>query len=148
MSKAAVLEGDLKLLMRKSGYRATPARLRLAALLSREAKPMSIQGIERAFGGKKADVVTLYRTLFAFEKAGFVRQVDLRHGHAHYEWAHERTHHHHLVCTRCGVTEEYDGCEFAAFSKKALKKSKQFARIEDHASELFGICTRCDVSTS
>ncbi|MFA5954068.1 MAG: Fur family transcriptional regulator [Patescibacteria group bacterium] len=128
--------------LRSVGERVTPARLALLRVLKRTRRPMSIQAIMRDLEPLGADQVTAYRSLHALEQKGLIRQVDLRHGHAHYELA--GSDHHHLVCLRCGAVEDFTGCGVDAMARRALKQSRQFARITQHAVELFGYCKRCE----
>ena len=47
------------------------------------------------------DQATVYRTIGSLKEKGVVRQIDLRHNHAHYELTDARDHH-HLICEACG----------------------------------------------
>ena len=87
------------------------------------------------------DLVTVYRTLASFEKAGIVKRVDLRADAVLYELNDE--HHHHIVCTNCGTVEDFELCDMEALTKKIAQKSKHFKTIQEHTLELFGICTQC-----
>lgn len=121
-------------LLRERGLKATPARLRVLSALAGLHKPAGIQELSSAANLRAMDTVTLYRALDAFMKAGLVREVNLRHGHADYELA--DWHHHHAVCTSCGTVEDLDWCPVG------VAPVKRFAVI-DHALELFGLCRAC-----
>lgn len=131
----------MKTLLRNAGYKATPKRLALLELLQKSKKPLSIQEITKGLRGKKMDQVTAYRILDVLEKIGLVRKVDLQHGHADYELANDD--HHHIVCTRCGKIEDFEGCELEALTKKIARKSKSFPIIQRHSLEFFGVCRSC-----
>jgi len=98
---------------------------------------MTAAKLQKNLGGA-LNLATLYRALDALVVDGVVRRVDFRHGHAHYELAAERAHHHHLACTGCGAIEDVD-CTL----RPRLKKSSVFAAITDHAMEYFGLCKAC-----
>lgn len=132
---------DIKTILRKNGLKATSARIALLALLERTAAPLSAQAlIERL--GDQIDQATVYRALQSLKERHIIRQVDLRHNHAHYE----RTtgeEHHHLVCLRCGTIEDVHQCNIDHMHHTVLAHAKNFARIEQHALEFYGICKRC-----
>lgn len=97
---------------------------------------------------KKADQATLYRSLEAFADAGIVKRIDFHHGHTHYELDDQARHHHHIVCQRCGLVEDIDASRWIDLSKVALKQSKRFVKIRDHAIEFFGLCRTCSRSAT
>lgn len=129
--------------LRTAGHRATSARLAILEVLERASQPLSTQRIYQAIRKDSgADQATVYRSLELLEASGIVRQVDLRHGHAHYELA-DQNDHHHLVCLHCGRIEDFEGCGVRDMVKKTLRQSKQFASVQEHSFELFGVCKSC-----
>lgn len=129
-------------LLREAGYKATAGRLRLLAVLRASKEPLSIQELMRKVSGVAIDQATVYRILTVLEDVGVVRQVNLRHGHADYEFV-GTSDHHHLVCTVCKRVEDVPGCDSELVAKQALRKAKQFASITQHSFEFFGICKTC-----
>lgn len=125
-------------LLRAAGLRVTDGRLALLALLASEREPRTVQELEQRMKGA-LNQVTLYRALDALHTAGIVARVNLEHEHAHYELVAGRPHHHHAVCRSCGFIEDIE----IPHDESAKKYTKQFARIDTHAIELFGICKRC-----
>jgi Fur family transcriptional regulator, ferric uptake regulator len=141
-------------LLRTHGLKATPQRMQVLSLLAVQKKPVSIAELQQKAklgvkGAKKSsiDTVTLYRSLEALMKNDLVRPVDLRHGHTDYELVEEGKHHHHIVCEKCGVIEDFNSFPEdelkKAFKKNSAKKSSKFATLTDHSLELFGICKKC-----
>lgn len=128
--------------LRSVGSRATKPRVRLLEVLQRAETPLSIKEIMRQMKNTGVDQATVYRALNALEEKGAVRQVNLRHGHAHYELASDEDHH-HLVCVVCGKVENFTGCGERQLTERALKQSKLFAEVHEHAIELFGRCKTC-----
>lgn len=131
----------MKELLRNAGYKATPGRLALLEFLRKSKKPMSVAKIVHGLRGKKIDQVTAYRAIEALEKIGLVRKVDLRHGHADYEFAADD--HHHLICAQCGRIEDFQDCGSDILARKILRKSKVFSKINRHSLEFFGTCKAC-----
>ena len=129
-------------MLRDAKLKCTIPRLAVIALLAEKHTPISVQAIHDALMKKDSiDLVTVYRTLASFEKAGLVKRVDLRKDTILYELAND--HHHHLVCTNCGTTEDFVVCDVEDITKKVLNKSSKFSTIQQHSLELFGICKVC-----
>ncbi len=129
--------------LRGAGFKATPAKVQLLAILATSREPLSVDTILRKFKNPVPDIVTIYRSLKSFHVAGLIRQVNLQHGHAHYEYA-DKNDHHHFICNECGVVEDIKNCNLDSIMKKALKDSKNFEFINDHSFEIFGLCKNCN----
>ena len=122
--------------------KSTEPRIAVVALLADKHLPLSVQNIYDNLAKKNGiDLVTVYRTLASFEKVGLVKRVDLRKDVVLYELAND--HHHHLVCTNCGATEDFEICDVKDITKKVLNKSSKFTSVQQHSFELFGICKNC-----
>lgn len=133
---------DFKEVLRQGGYKATSGRVLLLETLFGEQTPVTVSYLEKKL--KNAiDKVTLYRALESMVVSGVVREVDFRHGHAHYELKILRKHHHHIVCTNCGAIEDVD-CTTEPFIKQVARKAKKFSSISDHSMEFFGLCKTCE----
>lgn len=132
---------EIKAVIRKAGFRATNQRIALLEYLTKVHKPESISQIASALG-EQMDLVTIYRVVESFVKAGLLRQVDLRKGYPLFEIA-DAHDHHHIVCTDCGKVEDFNGCDSERLTKNALKQSKNFSMISGHSFELFGRCNIC-----
>lgn len=138
MSKHSTNEIEI---LRTAGLKVTEPRIAILSQFIKKHVPLSALEIQQALKGQGSDVVTVYRTLTSFEKAGILRTVDLRREAVYYELASH--HHHHIICTTCGVFEDIEDCDIAALGKKALSNSKKFSSIKDHALEFFGLCRNC-----
>jgi len=134
----------LAVTLHKSGCSATDARLAILQYFRRQRQPVSVrQIVEHLSGtGTGIDQATVYRTVTAFKAKNIIRQVDLRHNHAHYELA-ALAEHHHLVCTRCGKVEDVARCDIATIGPAVLRRSKHFVSIEEHSLEFYGVCKAC-----
>jgi len=129
-------------LLKKYGYKITPARLAVLSSFSYTHKPLSAENIFiQVQKHKKINPATVYRTLTSFEKKGLIKKVNLRTDTAFYELAQD--HHHHIVCTSCGRIEDFTECGMSPIIKKVITRSPHFARIQDHSVELFGVCNTC-----
>ncbi len=129
-------------LLRKSGSKATKSRLLVLKILGREKNPMSAQDVIESLG-KQMNQATVYRILKMLKERGLIRQIDLRHNHAHYEIANDKEHH-HLICIRCGRIEDVHECGVEDAQDLILRHSKHFSEIRQHALEFYGVCKSCD----
>ncbi len=128
-------------LLRRSGFKATSSRLLILNTLEKNQSPMSAQNIIDAVD-TQMNQVTVYRILKLLKQRGLIKQIDLRHNHAHYEIAREDEHH-HLICVECGRVEDVHGCGVEDTHSLVIKHSKHFAEIKQHALEFYGICKSC-----
>lgn len=139
-----------KKLLRKAGLKATPARLTILAIFRTTKRPLAAQEVIDALpsSGKNkvnnaADQATIYRTFQSLKTKGIIRQVDLRHNHAHYELVDNDSHHHHLICIQCGKIEDVSHAHSGVLEAAVLRDSKHFANIQEHALEFYGVCKSC-----
>jgi Fur family ferric uptake transcriptional regulator len=133
----------LRELLHKRGYKATPPRLAILALFKKHKDPMSAQRVIGLLPRNAGiDQATIYRTFKSLRASGIIRQVDLRHNHAHYEIA-DAHDHHHLVCLQCGRIEDVEHHEVDALEASILRNAKHFSEIREHALEFYGICKTC-----
>ncbi|MDP0495152.1 MAG: Fur family transcriptional regulator [Verrucomicrobiota bacterium JB024] len=126
--------------LRRERYRITEPRKAMLAVLVKESKPLSAEQIHQMVGADKADLVTVYRSLEAFEKAGIVQRFNLESGKALYELVEENHHHHHIICRKCHRAEKLDFCE--AEKLEALAKNLGYEDVH-HVLELYGVCEDC-----
>lgn len=133
---------DHTALLRSHGARATATRLAVLAAFEAGCGPMSAEEVYAKFKNKRINITTVYRTLGSFEKCGIVRRVDLHRDAVLFELT-EGRHHHHIVCTDCGLIEEFDECTIEKLIKGVVAKSSRFRGVAEHSLELFGKCERC-----
>ena len=136
---------DYSELLRSHGLKATPQRLQVLGLLVNSKKPVSIVELQKksANADQSMDSVTLYRSLEALVEKMLVRPVDLRHGHTDYELIRAGKHHHHIVCEKCGAIEDFEWCPEIELKKNILTNTSNFATLNDHSLEFFGVCKKC-----
>lgn len=127
-------------ILQDSKLKLTNGRISVMKVLFSSKKPLSIEEIKGKVGD--VDQSTLYRMLNTFVEKGIIYQTDFRNGKAYFEY--QNTHHHHMVCTKCGDIEEVDVCVESQVPKveKGLKK---FSKVKNHILEFFGVCNKCSV---
>jgi len=139
--KKPLVKAELRALLRKAGFKATPARLAILAVIKRSKNPLSAQEIIEWLGNK-FDQVTVYRFMKKLQAKGIIRQIDLRQNHAHFELF-DTADHHHLVCIHCDKIEDITGCGVEDMYKTILEKTRGFLEIRQHSLEFYGVCKNC-----
>ena len=90
--------------------------------------------------GAKVGLTTVYRTLQLLVDAGEVDTMRLPSGEQLFRRC-GRTHHHHLVCRRCGTTVEVEGPAVERWADRVAAEHG-FTDVS-HTLEVFGTCQRC-----
>jgi Fur family ferric uptake transcriptional regulator len=93
--------------------------------------------------GQKVGLTTVYRALTELVAASEADSLVIEGAEALYR-ACGAEHHHHLICTRCGTTVEFELPGFEAATRQ-IGSEQGFSNLS-HNIELFGICSKCGVS--
>lgn len=135
----------MKELLKKHGYRVTPARLAVLDIFSKCKKPLNAEAVYKSFLKiKKLENIneaTVYRTLFSLEEGGILKKVEMRKNSTYFEL--NGVHHHHMVCTRCNRIEDFENSELESILGRIVENSSKFKKIKEHSVELFGFCKLC-----
>jgi Fur family transcriptional regulator, ferric uptake regulator len=93
--------------------------------------------------GKPVGLSTVYRHLQSLIEQGVADVIQSPDGEATYRYCGETTssHHHHLVCRKCGHTEEVTARAIEHWAAEIATKF-DFSDV-DHTVEIFGTCARC-----
>jgi Fur family ferric uptake transcriptional regulator len=126
----------------RAGYRLTEPRRSLAALIgSRDghftATELVTEARTRRLGVGRA---TIFRTLDVLEELGAVERLDLP-SREHTYVVCEPAHHHHVVCSQCGRTDEIDDAGLRTVVREVARRTGY--RVDEHRLELFGLCPAC-----
>jgi Fur family transcriptional regulator, ferric uptake regulator len=142
----AALHATVASTLTRHGVRYTTHRRALVAALARARQPLTIPQIVAATSTVPQSSV--YRNLAIFDEAGVVHRMPGPGDFARYELAEELTgHHHHLVCSDCGVVEDV---VLPAQAEKELERVlKRIARqrgfsLVSHRLDLVGGCGNCE----
>jgi len=138
-----MLRKSAQQILNRTGLRVTSPRLAILNLLLREHGPFSAEDLFRKLKKTGIDSVTIYRCLAVFSEKGITHRIDLRDGIARYEFFNEDTHHHHITCVRCRVTEDIEECVVDKLEKVA--KQRGFSKLS-HTLEIFGVCRACSAN--
>lgn len=129
----------------------TAARESILDVLSRARSHLSAKDIyatlQSSFPG--LGLATVYRTLELLHRLGIVQKVTSSDGQGRYQLrsADQKDHHHHLICSRCGLIVDYrdfvqEELELVKKTEEALAKKYNFV-IQDHNIEFLGLCDKC-----
>ncbi len=121
-----------------TGLRLTSARIKIANIISRAGKPLSVVQIMKHLSVNKT---TVYREMTSLIKKGLITEVDLCDGIRRYESS-TRDHHHHLVCLNCRSITEVDINDDFSKVEELIKEKNKFQVIK-HNLEFFGYCRNC-----
>jgi Fur family transcriptional regulator, ferric uptake regulator len=139
------LDGTIATRLRAAGHRYSASRRALVDHLRHGGRPLSIVELLEAGPGQAQSSV--YRNLAVLEQSGVVRRLVTHDDYARFELAEDLTeHHHHLICTSCGVVTDVilpaklersleDACG-------EISRAHAFA-VDHHQLDLLGRCGAC-----
>lgn len=125
--------------LRTHNLRATKQRQYLLAVLRRQRQPRTAEQLRAQL--RDVSLATVYRMMDDFLYANLVNRVDLGHGHAHFEYADPKRHHHHFVCQDCGDVQDVTVPDDERMVQRLAKRHRFSVRA--HSFELFGLCATC-----
>ena len=99
--------------LHQDGKRLTPQRLKVLNLFENigSGKHLSAEEVHGRLiaTNSKVSLATIYRTLRLLVQMGFLHELELSEGGHRYELlSNDFPDHHHLICIRCGRTEEFE----------------------------------------
>ncbi|MFP1719301.1 Fur family transcriptional regulator [Gardnerella sp. Marseille-Q9185] len=103
---------------------------------------VSAQDLHRilAKDGEIIGLATVYRQLNALTQSGEVDTVRFN-GQQLFRICDENTHHHHLVCERCGKTVDIEPPDDEGWIHNVAESHGY--TVVDHTLEVFGLCKNC-----
>jgi len=130
-----------------AGYRVTSPRRVVADLIATHGGHFTTSELESVARTRRLGIsrATLFRALELLTELEIVERVDLPSGeHAYVACA--GSHHHHVICSRCGRTTEVADHGLAEAVAAMARESGY--RIDSHRLELFGFCRHCQAKTN
>lgn len=145
-SASAPLEGSLQQGLHQDGRRLTPQRQRVLELFERRGSGchLSAEDVHQELVAleMKVSLATVYRSLRLLADMGFLQELELSEGGRRFELAlDDHRDHHHVVCIRCGRTEEFESQSVLAAGAEAAE-SIGFKLIESSLN-VRAICPSC-----
>jgi Fur family transcriptional regulator, ferric uptake regulator len=132
----------LKQALHTRGLRLTQSRLAVLQVLA--ATPEHLKVAEVHHRARQIDgrigLASVYRTMGLLAQMGLVKDVHAEQRHRRYAQI-TNGHGHHLVCTGCGLVQEFSDCHADELARTLARRTK--FRIEGHCMEFFGRCAKC-----
>lgn len=127
--------------LKANGHKLTPARLAVIEVLERE--PEHLNHTQILEEGKKIypklSRATVYRTMDLLVELKLVRPLYLNDPTQRFVSA--AGGHHHLICTNCDTTYEFDHCTVDELARELSEKYN--FQIRNHLLEFQGLCKSC-----
>jgi len=131
----------------RAGLRRTPARRALAELIAQREGHFTAEDVLAAArrGRRTMGRATVFRSLDLLTRMRLVERVDLPSGEHAYVACLPSTHHHHVLCSRCGRSTDVGELGLTPIIARA--EAQTGYRIDTHRLELFGLCPDCRAAT-
>ena len=145
-SKYLIIRNPLGSGLHQEGKRLTKQRLKVLNLFENigPGKHLSVEEVHSQLiaSNSKVSLATIYRTLRLLVQMGLLHERELSEGGHRYELlSNDFPDHHHLICVRCGRTEEFENDLVIAAGKEAAKLNG-FKLIES-SFKVKAICPNC-----
>lgn len=126
----------------RSTYRTTAPRRAVARLIADRGGHFSAADLVADAHARRLAVgrATIFRTLEVLAELDLVERIDLPSGEHAYV-ACEPAHHHHVVCSSCGRSDDINDAGMRAVVREVARRTGY--RVDDHRLELFGLCPMC-----
>ncbi|PSS44954.1 transcriptional repressor [Arthrobacter woluwensis] len=127
--------------------RVTKQRLAVDAALDQLEDFVSTQELHRSLqdSGVSVSLATTYRILQSMADEGAVDVLRSTDGEAVYRRCEADSHHHHLLCRRCGKAVEIEAPAVEAWAAK-MAAEHGFTAVT-HTVEIMGLCAECSQSS-
>jgi Fur family transcriptional regulator, ferric uptake regulator len=128
--------------MDRSGFRLTTPRRAVARLVAEQPGHFTSADLVREARVRRLGIgrATIFRTLDVLSEVGVIERIDLPTGDHAYVGC-EPSHHHHVVCSRCGRTAEIADAGLRTVVREVARRTG--FRVDEHRLELFGLCPAC-----
>lgn len=147
MADGAVVE-RFRAYLREKTLPITSQRLAIADLLLNAPGHLSAEDVAAQVEGKghRVGLATVYRTIDLLVESGLVVERDFGEGFRRFEPARDIPQHEHLLCSVCGIVEEFRDERIEEITR-TIATVRGFAR-ERHRLTIHGICRACQLLTT
>ena len=144
--QAGVATDALRTTLHDRGQRLTPQRQRVLTLFEQSGagSHLSAEEVHQRLLAQeeRVSLATVYRTLRLLSSMGLLQELELPEGGRRYELASDaHRDHHHLVCVRCGCTEEFE--DPAVLGAGEAAASLHGFRLLECVLNVRALCPRC-----
>ena len=132
--------------LRRHGYKLTPQRRAVIQVFTSSQDHLTPATIYEKICRVHPNIglVTIYRTLEILAELGLICEVHAG-GNCRSYTISTPQHHHHLICSNCGIVVDFTG-HYLRGLEQSLSKESGF-RIDSHLLEFVGLCQACQKAT-
>ncbi len=132
--------------LRRHGYKLTPQRRAVIQVVTSSQDHLTPATIHEKIRRVHPNIslVTIYRTLEILAELGLICEVHAG-GNCRSYTISTPQHHHHLICSNCGIVIDFTGHHLSGL-ERSLSKESGF-RIDGHLLEFVGLCQACQKAT-
>ncbi len=137
-------------ILRKKGFKITPLRKRILHVFQEGHQTLTAEKLCKLIRRQipQAGLQSIYRNMADFVKVGIAEEIFQRRKLAYALCCDVSDHHHHMVCNKCGHSDEIKSCGLDSVSKSVNKsfqtlQKKTGFRIQRHFLQLEGLCRDC-----
>lgn len=129
--------------LRQHGYKLTPQRRVVLETIVSSQDHLTPAAIYEKVHQDQPNIglVTIYRTLEILDKLGLICEVHAGGSCRSYLVRRPSEHHHHLICSDCGVVVDFTDCDLGELGQR-LSRQTGF-EIRSHLLEFLGRCQNC-----
>jgi Fur family ferric uptake transcriptional regulator len=127
----------------RAGLKSTRQRERIVRAFFAAGRHISAEELYRRIRAHDPGIglVTVYRTLKLLRQAGLATERAFGDGYARFDPNPADWTHHHLICTGCGMVQEFQDQELHVLGRK-VARSLGFT-VAEQKLELYGLCRDC-----
>jgi len=135
--------------LKQAGHRITQARSIIIKILFNSKSPMTalelLSALEKE--GVKVNKTTVYREMDFLLREKIIKELDFGDGKKRYEMDLTDSHHHHVICLKCGKVEDIELKTDLLSEEEKIAHEKKY-QIINHSLEFFGYCPDCKSTTA
>lgn len=126
--------------LKRNGYKYTDKREQILSIFANENRYLPAKDVHVLLKESYPTISydTIYRNLYTFVGLDVLEETELN-GEKMFRFGcvHEG-HHHHFICTTCGMTKNIEMCPMNFFEEQLTG-----CEIDSHRFEIFGKCEKC-----
>ncbi|MGY3778256.1 Fur family transcriptional regulator [Isobaculum melis] len=129
-------------LLKEKGYKYTDKRQSMIELFAQADRYLTAKEVQKYLKQTYPSLSydTIYRNLYSFVEMNILEETELS-GEKMFRFSCSldgQHHHHHFICTKCGMTKNIHMCPMDFF-----KEQLDGCEIQSHRFEIFGTCENC-----
>jgi Fur family zinc uptake transcriptional regulator len=131
-------------ILKENGYKYTDKRAQMLSIFVSEDRYLPAKEVHMLLKKIYPTISydTIYRNLYTFVELGVLEETELNGEKMFRFGCMHQGHHHHFICTTCGMTKNIEMCPMNFFEEQL-----NGCEIESHRFEIFGKCKNCSTKT-